>query len=118
MPELRVEYGIPEPGHGIPQFKEHGKGITTLSLSDFPDGLLPSGGLSGKVSASEMYMVRTCRPTTHTWKDQTGKVLSRVHDVTYSYIGRFPWEITMPGIYSCEIAYKGQYKGKVEFEVT
>jgi len=116
---LSVLFGIPEPVEqlkGDPQFKS--KGVTTLRLSDFPENDLPSGGLTGRISASEMFMVSACRPVTMTWKDQVGKVLLHAHNIGYSFIGRFPWEITLPGIYECGIEYKGVYQGKVEFEVT
>jgi hypothetical protein len=119
MSELRVSYGIPQPTDrivGKPEFRK--QGVTTLRLSDFPDHILPSGGMSNSISPSEMYMIQTCRPTDHTWINQsTGKVISKALNASYSFIGRFPWEITMPGIYECQVVYRGAYKGKVEFEV-
>lgn len=112
---MEVKYGIPQPEKTTqPRFKA--EGITTLSLNDYPANVLPSGGMSGRVSESEMYMVKTCVPTTMTWHDSMGKVLGRMVG-TWSMIGRFPWEITLPGIYDVDIRYKGDDVGTVSFEV-
>jgi len=117
MSELRVSFGIPQPGRieGHPQFKA--QGVTSLRLEDFPLNVLPSGGLSGLISPSEMFMVQTCRTTDMIWKDESGRIIAKALSSSFSFIGRFPWEITMPGIYRCHVSYKGVEKGYVEFEV-
>lgn len=121
---IKVRYGIPKPTlhwdrSRMPEFKEeHRNGQAGIRLNDFPQGILPSGGMSDVISPSEMYMVSTCVPTRHTWKDNNGKVLSDQHNANYSFIGRFPWEIQEKGMYIVEIRHKGMLKGFVEFEVT
>jgi hypothetical protein len=116
---ITVRYGIPQPGKidGSPKFKK--ENTIVLRLEQFPLNILPSGGMSNIVSESEMFMIQTCVPTNHTWRDlETGKILSKAMNVTYSFIGRFPWEITMPGMFSCDLTRNGKDIGAVEFEVT
>lgn len=116
MSEIQVKYGIPQPEKTTkPRFKA--QGVTSLRLEDFPNNVLPSGGMSGTVSPSEMFMIETCVPTTMTWKDNRGKVIATMSGI-WSMIGRYPWEITMPGIYDVDIHYKGDKVGTVGFEVT
>ena len=117
---LKVRYGVPMPmdkisPQDVPKFRQ--EGVTGIRLKDFPLSQLPSGGMSGRISASEMFMVHTCAPTRQTWRDSKGKLLVDLWNVAYSFIGRFPWEITMPGFYYCHLQYKGLNKGFVEFEV-
>ena len=116
LPEIQVKYGIPQPETTTkPRFKA--EGVISLRLNDFPANILPSGGLSGVISKSEMYMVKTCVPTTMRWiNENTGAVIGSMIG-TWSMIGRYPWEITMPGMYKAEIAHKGEMIGFVEFEV-
>lgn len=111
---LEVKYGIPQPGTGKPAFKA--EGVTTIRLEDFPANIMPSGGLSGVVSKSEMYMVETCVPTEMTWRDPAGKVIGSMRG-TWSMIGRYPWEIALPGMFMVEISRQRIPQGFVEFEV-
>lgn len=99
----------------VPEFKH--EGVTGVRLEDFPLSDLPSGGVTGRLSASEMYMVHTCVPTRQKWKAPDGRVLVDAQNVNYSFIGRFPWEIMRKGMYRCHIELKGKDKGFVEFEV-
>lgn len=98
-------------------------GVYTRSLADFPPNILPSGGNSGVVSASEMIMVigefgRDGGPSLgnasiHVMFWKPGKVLydstSYSPNPAFPYIwvaaiiGHFDGEITEPGIYYCGI---------------
>src|SRR4029078_12663571 len=81
-------------------------------LDNFPANLLPSGGSSNVLSASEMlfvgvrYATVAAGATTMTWHKAVGgdSVIftfrtSGNHDWVYSYIGHFSWEISEPGSY-------------------
>ena len=117
---LKVEFGIPEPDENwqadeMPAFRQ--KGITSVRLDDFPPNVLPSGGMSNRISESEMLMVHTCIPVEHIWKNEKGKILAHLSGARYSFIGRFSWEITEPGMFYCYLSAKGKEYGFVEFEV-
>lgn len=118
MNEPKIRYGIPQPIEkieGLPAFKEEGS--TLLFLSDYPENEQPSGGMSNRISRSEMYMVQADEPIRMIWRQaHDGKVIADVSGL-YSYIGRFPWEITMPGMFFCDIQRQGKDVGFVEFEV-
>lgn len=119
MPPLVVRYGIPQPTPMIevgvpPLFKT--ESITSLNLNEFPIADMPSGGMSGRISPSEMMMIQTCRPTRMVWKRPDGSVMADLQG-EYSFVGRFPWEIKETGMYRTEIHYRGELQGFVEYEV-
>jgi len=85
-------------------------GVFIFDLSAFPAGVLPSGGSSNVVSASEMILVGlssspVAGAKTFRWyKASTNSVIysfvgSADFTWAYSYIGRFGWEINEAGAY-------------------
>jgi hypothetical protein len=87
-------------------------GSYRYNLDAFPANLLPSGGSSNVLSASEMLMVGVhyasvaTSATMMTWHKAVGADTviftyrtGGSHDWVYSYIGHFSWEISEPGAY-------------------
>ena len=112
---MKVEFGVPNPIDKTPNGEVSFKELTsTIYFHKFKGGILPSGGLSGKISSSEMMMVRTSDTVRFTWVDPTGKVIATSKG-KYSFIGKYPWEVNKRGYYTCLL--NDRYAGKVVFEV-
>jgi hypothetical protein len=88
------------------------QGAYDFTLDRFPLDVLPSGGASNTISASEMILAGvkfsavTTQPSTMTWHrvigtDQSMFIATIPAGVgaEYSYVGHFSWEITLPGWY-------------------
>lgn len=112
---MNIQYGIPEPTDSLQneevRFLER---TSAVYFHKFPKGILPSGGLSGRISPSEMMMVTAGEIVRFTWINPTGKTIATGNG-TYSFIGKYPWEVRTRGYYTCLI--NDSDYGKVVFEV-
>ncbi|MCK5608968.1 hypothetical protein KAR91_44250 [Candidatus Pacearchaeota archaeon] len=111
----------------IPEFKKELTGRPVkLPLDSFPVNNLPSGGMSTRISPSEMFMVlaeSSCPNDriTMIWKDSNGRVISKFTEnspVVYEFLGHFGWEIDMPGKYTVDVSTSCGFNKTVEYEVT
>lgn len=89
------------------------QGSYDYDLTQYPADSLPSGGSSNIVSASEMVFAgmrfgsATTKPATFSWHrailgsdQQMFAYTVPLNSVAaYSFIGRFAWEVTLPGLY-------------------
>lgn len=93
------------------------QGSYEYDMTQYPADSLPSGGSSNIVSASEMvfagikWSAATSMPATFSWhravlgSDQQMFAYSAPPGsvAAYSFVGRFAWEITLPGLYYVQI---------------
>lgn len=112
-------------------------GNPDLNIDNYPLDLMPSGGGSGKVSASEMVMVKIktgghielipwrTQPVKISWYNETGRLMfstiNQVNSINYetmSFIGHFSWEINEPGKYYVDIDEYDWGSARVVFDVT
>ncbi len=130
-----IKFGTPQPtdnwvSDAEPTFKTTGQ--YTFDLAKFPAGDLPSGGLSKRISPSEMVMCYI-RADNYDPKDDSiifrwyknaksgdSKLIAETttpdykedpswtwyYSWDYSFVGHFDWEINEPGSYSCHIITK------------
>lgn len=110
----------------IPEFKQELTGRPAiLPLDSFPMNDLPSGGMSTRISPSEMFLVLVESPqlndrVTMTWKDPEGRVISRFSEnspVVYEFLGNFGWEISTTGKYTVNVKTSSGYNETIDFEV-
>lgn len=125
---LSIRYGIPEPGvwdmQSIPGFHELTGQPVSLRLDTFPMNDLPSGGMSTRISPSEMFLViaESCPNDriTMVWKDPAGRTISQFTEkgpVVYEFLGRFGWEIKDRGMYTVNVKTTRGENEKIEFVV-
>lgn len=113
-------------------------GNPDLNIDHYPLDLLPSGGSSGKISASEMVIVKivtggrvslipwNTQPVQMKWYDGSDNRLmfSITSNANFlsreviSYIGHFSWEINKPGKYYIDVIVDGFGDARVVFDVT
>lgn len=130
-----IHFGIPQPTQsGEPKFKA--SGVYNFDLAQFPKNVLPSGGLTGVVSVSEMVMVAIQAwdyipkndAVTFEWRygdkliastksgDFDERGLEYYYTFDYSFIGHFRWEIQKTGTYSVTIKTSWG-EAKIDFDV-
>jgi len=126
---LSIRYGIPDPGdwdmQSIPRFQELTGQPVILQLDSFPLNDLPSGGMSTRISPSEMFIVLVESPCpkdriTMTWKDHKGRTISQFTEkgpVVYEFLGRFGWEIKDRGAYTVNVKTSSGEDETINFEV-
>lgn len=108
----------------IPEFLEELTGMAAiLPLASFPMNDLPSGGMSTRISPSEMFMVivESCQKDriTMTWKDPADGTIAQFTEMgpmVYEFLGHFGWEIKNTGKYSVLIK-TAREDAKIDFEV-
>lgn len=125
--------------HVITGLTEKNCGNPNLVLNNYPLGVMPSGGNSGKISASEMIMIKVrtnghislvpweTQPVKMNWYDANG-VNSRLmystvgsadsfNNEVRSYIGHFSWEINKSGKYYVDVDEGDLGSARVVFDV-
>lgn len=121
----------------VTDLTEKNCGNPDLNIDHYPLDLLPSGGNSGNVSASEMIMAKvkiaghiSLVPwrTQHVkmiWYNESGRIMfvadrdaNSFNPEVMSYIGRFSWEINKPGPYYIDIDAGDMGNARVVFNVT
>lgn len=113
-------------------------GNPDLNIDHYPLDLYPSGGNSGKVSASEMVLVNVItsgsmslvpwrtQPVNMSWYDGSDNRLmfnlvshaNNINNKAYSFIGHFSHEINKPGKYYVDVDVVGFGSSRVVFNVT
>ncbi|MDE1863678.1 MAG: hypothetical protein KGI33_12320 [Thaumarchaeota archaeon] len=109
----------------IPEFEDLTGKAAILPLESFPMNDLPSGGMSTRISPSEMFLVLVESPCpkdsiTMTWKDPAGRKISQFTEkgpVVYEFLGRFGWEIKDRGKYTVNVKTSSGYNETINFEV-
>ena len=112
-------------------------GKTTFTLNDHPSNLQPSGGTSGKISASEMVYVDVITSGSMSaipWRTQTvimnwydgsdnrlmytsTQEANNIDNHAGSFVGNFPWEINKPGKYYVDVTVVNWGTERLVFDV-
>ncbi len=108
---ISIRFGIPRHGpwdHNMPGFEQ--EGVNVLRLDDFPPNDSPSGGISDRISPSEMFLVQASDPRARqfgmVWKGPEGNVINdtvQFGNGMYEFLGRFSGEIDKRGKYTVEV---------------